>query len=357
MQPPARRDRGETCTPRAARATRPPFPATAGGGPAPGAQACATIGALPSLRDLHAPYGSRGATALPGHGQRRACATRTCVCRHRRVAIAARPARPVRLARRDRPPRPQPAGCQRRAAHVCVDIGASPLLRDLHAPCGFRDATALPSHGRRRTGAGPHMCVLPLACRRCGGPARPAQLARRDRPPRPQPLKGQRRAAHACSATRASPSARVGHAPCSSRDVTAPRGHGRRRASAGQHMLAPPSARRDRGETRSRRAEPLASRQHQFCRRRRDTIALDELAKCCQHSAVVLPSSAGGGQRRTAAPSATAGASRSSETSTPSVVSALQSLSQAELAEGSATWPHRVSQQVLRDRVRRARHV
>jgi hypothetical protein len=201
------------------------------------------------------------------------------------------------------------------------------------------------------------MCVLPLACRRCGGPARPAQLARRDCPPRPQPLKGQRRAAHARSATRASPQARVGHAPCSSRDVTAPLGHGRRRASAGQHMLAPPSARRDRCETRSRRAEPLASRQHQFCRRRRDTIALDELAKCCQHSAVVLPSSAGGGQRRTAAPSATAGASRSSETSTPRVVSALQSLSPAELAEGSATWPHRVPQQALRDRVRRARHV
>ena len=27
--------------------------------------------------------------------------------------------------------------------------------------CRSRDATTLPSHGRRRTGAGPHMCVLP----------------------------------------------------------------------------------------------------------------------------------------------------------------------------------------------------
>ena len=61
----------KTCTPSASRATRRPSPATADGGPE------------------------------PGH---------TCVCRHRRAAIAARPARLVPLARRDHPPRPRPAG-------------------------------------------------------------------------------------------------------------------------------------------------------------------------------------------------------------------------------------------------------
>jgi len=56
---------------RAARATRPPSPATAGGGPAQ----CSTcvchhrrVATVPPLRDLHAPGDSRGATALPGHG-------------------------------------------------------------------------------------------------------------------------------------------------------------------------------------------------------------------------------------------------------------------------------------------------
>ncbi len=76
----ARRHRCETCTPRAARATRSSYPATAGREPAPG---------------------------------------RAYVCRHRRVAIAARPARPAQLTRRVRPPRPRPAESQRRAARVC----------------------------------------------------------------------------------------------------------------------------------------------------------------------------------------------------------------------------------------------
>ena len=123
------------------------------------AHACTAISVSRSWRDLHAPCSSHDATALPGHGQRRvsagphmgappsarrhsygtctpraASATRppspptagggpaqgcTCVCLHRRVAIAARPARPVRLARRDRPSQPQPAEGQRRA-HMCV---------------------------------------------------------------------------------------------------------------------------------------------------------------------------------------------------------------------------------------------
>jgi hypothetical protein len=67
VPPSACRDRSETTTHRAARATRSPSPATAGRGPARGG---------------------------------------ACVCRHGRVAIAARRARTVPLARRLRPPQP-----------------------------------------------------------------------------------------------------------------------------------------------------------------------------------------------------------------------------------------------------------
>ena len=65
VQPSARRDDSDTSTHRAARATRLPSPATAGGGPA-------AIGATRSQRHEHAPCSSRDATALPSHGRWRA---------------------------------------------------------------------------------------------------------------------------------------------------------------------------------------------------------------------------------------------------------------------------------------------
>ena len=58
-----------------------------------------------------------------------------------------------------------------------------------------------------------------------------------------------------------------------------------------------------------RRAAPPGSTE---CGRRRFAIAHDEHATCGTRSAVALPSRAGGGQRRTAAPSATAGSARHS---------------------------------------------
>ena len=136
----ARRHRGETCTPRAARATRSSSPATAGREPAPG---------------------------------------RAYVCRHRRVAIAARPARPAQLTRRIRP---RPAESQRRAAHVCrhrrVAIAARPAR-----PAQLTRRV----HGRRRASAGPHVCVPPPAPttvtgRLCSGchPGRRLPAARAD---------------------------------------------------------------------------------------------------------------------------------------------------------------------------------
>jgi hypothetical protein len=435
MQPPARRDRGETGTPRAARATRPPFPATAGGGPAPGAQACATIGALPSLRDLHAPYGSRGATALPGHGQRRACATRTCVCRHRRVAIAARPARPcgsrcatalpgysrqrasawqhmcvppsarrhrgetctaraaraarppspataggvpaqgstcvrrhrrvaiaarparpVRLSRRDRPPQPRPAEDRRRAAHVCAAIGVPPLWRTC-TPRAAR-ATRPPSPATAAKGPAPgstcvfrHQSVAISASR-----ARPMQLTRRDRPPRPRPTEGKCRAAHACTAIGASRSRR---------DAIA-EGRASRLSAA---SVLPPPARHDRARRARQVLSALCSRPPQQrwwraaphggteCHCRRVAIKRDEHAQCRQCSAVALPSRTGGGQCNMAASGVAAGASRSRETSTPRVVHALQSSSPAVLVEGSIALQHRVPLPARRDSARRARAV
>jgi hypothetical protein len=83
----ARRDRGGTSTSCAARASRPPSPAAAGGRRAPG-------GPL------------------------------ACVCRQRRVAMAASGrARAVPPSRRDRPPQPLLAEGARSAAHVCAASG------------------------------------------------------------------------------------------------------------------------------------------------------------------------------------------------------------------------------------------
>ncbi len=93
------------------------------------------------------------ATDLLGHGRHRAGAgPHMCVPQqesHYRsesgAPRAARPARPPRVSRT----RPRPAEGRRRAAHACAAIGASPSLRDLHAPCSSRGATALPGPGRR----------------------------------------------------------------------------------------------------------------------------------------------------------------------------------------------------------------
>jgi hypothetical protein len=129
VPPSARRRCGETCTPRAARATRPPSPATAGGGPTPGRTWVCRHRRVAIPASRHAPCISRDALAPPsataGGGP---APGRKCVRRHRRLAIAAGSVRPVQLARRDHPPRPRPAEGQRRAAHVCAAIGASRSL-------------------------------------------------------------------------------------------------------------------------------------------------------------------------------------------------------------------------------------
>jgi hypothetical protein len=228
VPPSARHDRSETCTPRAARVTPPrPRPAE---GRRRAAQVCAAIGASRSLQDLHAPCSSCDTTTLPGYGRRRAgagphmyvlpsarrdrCETctpraaratrppspatagggpapsRTDVCRHRRVKIAARPAHPVQLARRNRPPRPRPAEGRRRAAHACAAIGASRSRRELHVPCSSREATALPGGGGpRRVAPLPHplntWCCGGLPATRESGPARRRDSGRARPSPRP----------------------------------------------------------------------------------------------------------------------------------------------------------------------------
>ena len=182
VPPPARRDRSETSTHRAARATLPPSPATAGGGPALGG---------------------------------------TCVCRRRRVAIAARQARTVPLARRDRPSLPRPVEGPRWAAHVCAAAGASRSQRNKHAPCRSRDATARPSYGRWRARAGRHMRVPPLARRDRSETSQTVPLVRATRPPSPATAGGGRRAAHVCAAAGASRSQRDKHAPYRLRDASA----------------------------------------------------------------------------------------------------------------------------------------
>ena len=77
---------------------------------------------------------------------------------------------------------------------------------------------------------------------------------------------------------------------------------------------------------------------------------------CRPRPAVALPSCTGGEQRRKEAPSAGAGATRASATSTPCAVRTLQSLSPAELAAGSAARQHRVPPPARRDHARRSRH-
>ena len=92
VPPAARRDRGETSMPRAARATRPPYPATAGGGPVPGGTCCHRRVAIAARRPVPLSRRVPPVSACGGPKQGGAC-----VCRHRRVAITARQARPVPL--------------------------------------------------------------------------------------------------------------------------------------------------------------------------------------------------------------------------------------------------------------------
>ena len=137
-------------------ATRPPSSATAGRGPAQG---------------------------------------RTCVCRHQRVTIAARPARHAHLAQRVRPPRPRPAE-GRLAAHPCAATDASPSRRDRYIQRISLDSTALPGHGRRaahapsHAGGGQHSkatpCATLLARRIRARRAHQVPSALCSRPPRPR---------------------------------------------------------------------------------------------------------------------------------------------------------------------------
>jgi hypothetical protein len=191
------------------------------------AHVCADTGASPSRRDLHTPCSSRDTIALPGHGRRRASAgPRICVppparrdsgetctpraahppgrayvCRHRRVAIAARPARPAQLTRRVRPPRPRPAESQRRTARVCRHRRVANAAR----------------------------------------PALPAQLTRRVRPPPPRPAESQRRAARVCAATSAATRSCTRRMPSRPMASSSPR---RRLSPAGP--VAPPRGWRQR---------------------------------------------------------------------------------------------------------------
>ena len=90
------------------------------------------------------------------------------------------------------------------------------------------------------------------------------------------------------------------------------------------------------------------------CCGRRVAIAQDEHATCRLRSAVALPSRAGREQSRTAASVDAASAPRSRVTSTSCAARTLQSLSQAELAEGSAARQHQVPPPACDDRARRA---
>jgi len=261
-----------------------------------------------------------------------------------------------RLSRRDRPPQPRPAEDRRRAAHVCAAIGVPPLWRTC-TPRAAR-ATRLPSPATAAKGPAPgstcafrHQSVATSASR-----ARPVQLTRRDRPPRPRPTEGKCRAAHACTAIGASRSRR---------DAIA-EGRASRLSAA---SVLPPPARHDRARRARQVLSALCSRPPQQrwwraaphggteCHCRRVAIKRDEHAQCRQCSAVALPSRTGGGQCNMAASGVAAGASRSRETSTPRVVHALQSSSPAVLVEGSIALQHRVPLPARRDSARRARAV
>ena len=223
VPPPARSHRGETCTSSISHPTRLPSPATA---------------SAPRQRG------------------------RTCVCRHRRVTIAARPARHAHLARRVHPPghgrqrssagpHMPPAALTEghtarthlvplRARHVRARTGTSSAVRALQSPSPA--ALASPQ--------GSTTCLWRVAI--AARQARTVQLTRRNRPPphtQPWPGEGLPGVAHTCAATDASRLQREKHAPCCSRDATALPSHGRWRARAGQHMRVPPPARRGRSET------------------------------------------------------------------------------------------------------------
>ncbi len=104
-------------------------------------------------------------SALLSHGRGMPASGGTCVCRRRRVAIAAGRARIVPLARHPRPSQPRPAEGLRRAAHACAATGTSRSKRARHAPYRSRDAITLPSHGRWRASAVQFMCAASGASR------------------------------------------------------------------------------------------------------------------------------------------------------------------------------------------------
>jgi hypothetical protein len=109
---------------------------------------------------------------------------RTGVCRHRRVAIAVRPARPAQLTRRVRPPRPRPAEGQRRAAHVCANASALRSRGGLHDPCSLRDTAARGSRPSAEVGANVVSAGLRLPARSLPRHDGPAYMNREpERPP------------------------------------------------------------------------------------------------------------------------------------------------------------------------------
>jgi hypothetical protein len=240
------RDSGETSTLRAARASRLPSPATVGRGPAP-------------------------------------CGPR--VRRHRCVAISARRARSVPLARRKGP---------HLAARVYAASGESRSRQGKHPSCRSRVAPALTGCGRQRistwrpASAPPAVrcergeastlhaarasrrqgacwwltCVPPAVRRDCETST--FRAARASCRPSPSAAEGTHLAASAYAASGASGSRRGEHAPCRSRVAPALPGCSRQRARTWRPACLPPAVCRERGEAStlscaSRRSSPVAA--------------------------------------------------------------------------------------------------
>jgi hypothetical protein len=141
--------------------------------------------------------------------------------------------------------KPAPTKVACRAARVSDAAGATRSLRDEHALCRPRDATALSSQRWRRARAVRPMCV-PSQVRhdRCGR-AHAVPPTRHDRPPQPALADDTRRAARVCFTAGASRSRRDEHALCRPRNATIPpQGPSRRwrRVRAVRPVCVPPAA-------------------------------------------------------------------------------------------------------------------
>ena len=218
---------------------------------------------VPSALHSRSPEATRPpSSATAGRGPAQG---RTCVCRHRRVTIAARPARHAHLAQRVRPPRPRPAEGRLRAAWQHMRV---PPTHHHHGETGTSSASHLtrpPSPSA--TADGLH---IPPATLAEGSTARPHHVPHcwrvafvRDGHIKCRPLSavalpgragGGPHSKAAPRTTDESRSQRDEHTLCRSRDATALPSHGRRRARTGRHIGAPPPARHDRSETSMHRA-------------------------------------------------------------------------------------------------------